>query len=279
MVSSLRFHTLYIGIICALLFPFAVAQGTPKTLTPEEMRSAEEDFQKYRDDPAKRQQLTALAQMALGTFGYGTGPFDGVMDQKTKTAILVYQKTRGLRQSGEIDHLTMINIFEDFELSRKSIPYLSSLNVYTDGWGEGYFKAAGTWVIEQNTMGNPIQTTEIQCYEPAKVCVEATAELGKDDFLFVSSANHRIERWDKYEIVTSPKEFGCVRYTMRVLREQKSVTASRIRTKIDGECNHAENELHLRLDDGFKIQRELQSKKAEAMKQFMQAPGLRQIIE
>ena len=265
-------------LIFALLFPFVTAHGSPQKSSPEELKATEEEFQKYKDDPARKQQLLALVQMALGSFGYGSGPFDGVMDQKTKTAILAYQTTRGLRQSGEVDAITMINIFEDYSVSQRNIPYLSSLSVYTDSWGDGHIKAAGTWIIVQDEMAHPIQTTVIECYKLTKECVEATAELGNET-LSVLTTTHRIERWDEYEIVTSPKQFGCVRYTMRVLREQKSVTASRARTKTEGMCAEVKSELRLRLDDGFKIHREQLSRKTEAMKEFMQAPGIRGIIE
>jgi hypothetical protein len=273
MKSLPRIPVCTLSVIFVLLFSFANAEGAPKQLSPEELRAAEEDFLKYKDDSARRQQLIALIQMALGTFGYGTGPFDGLLDSKTKKAILAYQKTRGLKQSGEVDALTVTNVFEDYSISQRSIPYLPRFSVITDFWGDGAVIAKGTWIIEQDEQAYPIQTTEITCDKPTKECIEVTAELGNDT-LGLFTTRHQIERWDEHEIVSSPKQFGCVRYTMRLLRASKAVTASRTRTSTEGMCKNLTSELRLRLDDGLKTQREQQAKKAEAMREFMQAPGI-----
>ena len=56
MRCSLRFHDYFVVLICAFIFPFAVAEGSPKELTPEQKGSLEERFQKYQDDQTRKQQ-------------------------------------------------------------------------------------------------------------------------------------------------------------------------------------------------------------------------------
>ena len=42
---------------------------------------------------------------------------------------------------------------------------------------DGYVKAAGTWVIEGDRQGFPLQTTEITCKRELKRCSSATAQI------------------------------------------------------------------------------------------------------
>ena len=263
--------------IISLLCSFTTVHGSSEEPSREELERAENDLQKAMSDPVQQKQLLLGIQLALGSFGYGTGPFNGVLDQKTKAAIRAYQKIRGIKQSGEVDYLTMKKILDDYQVNTKFIPYLSPFKVFTELWDSGYVKAEGTWIIEQDEMARPIQTTVIECDNVAKECSEATAELD-DESLRVDTNRHKIERWDAHEIVTAPLGFLCVRYTMRILREQQSVKASRIKTKIEGECKYVTSELRLRLDDGMKIYRAQQTKKREAQKEFLNAPGFEEVF-
>ncbi len=47
-------------------------------------------------------------QQALAKAGYVPGPIDGLMGQKTRAAILRFQKDKGVESSGYINHATMV---------------------------------------------------------------------------------------------------------------------------------------------------------------------------
>jgi localization factor PodJL len=62
----------------------------------------------FRDLPWDRPQLTgasaiARAQTLLAAMGYEVGAPDGVIGQRTRTAIIEYQREAGLRQTGAVD--------------------------------------------------------------------------------------------------------------------------------------------------------------------------------
>ena len=63
------------------------------------------------------------------------------------------------------------------------------------GWDEGFVQA--TWVMLNDKIGIPLQTSKITCIQGQ--CIESRAEL-YDSLLNVSTEFYDIERWDKYEI-------------------------------------------------------------------------------
>ena len=91
----------------------------------------------------------------------------------------------------------------------------------------------------------------------------------------MSSNTYRIDRWDDHEIITSPVEFACARYTLRIGREEKSVTGLRLRTSKEGMCKDFKAEIHLRLVAGHEVYSQLSTRRKAALKGLLQAPGLR----
>ncbi len=172
------------------------------------------------------------AQMGLGTLGYGTGPFNGILDDKTKRAIKAYQQNRGLSATGELDLATSDKISADIKTVNADPPHLPPF-LFTDAMWDQYVSAEGTFVIEGEKQGMPLQTSKITCWRSWNACVEATASIFPSDWsiINVDMDFHEIERWDEHEIVTKPDDKLCVRYSMRISRMQKSV--AKLRSTID----------------------------------------------
>lgn len=69
-------------MVLALISP---VHGAAPELTPEESKAAIAEFDRMkREKPEEYRQTLATLQMALGAFGFGTGPFDGVLDTRTR---------------------------------------------------------------------------------------------------------------------------------------------------------------------------------------------------
>ena len=73
-----------------------------------------------------------------------------------------------------------------------------------------------------------------------------------DDILDVTSEIYDVERWDDYEIVTKPYDYECVRYVLRINRQQRSV--KKLRTTISSKdiCKKVDQgDRYIRLINGF----------------------------
>ncbi|MFC3119514.1 peptidoglycan-binding protein [Jhaorihella thermophila] len=72
----------------------------------EEQRRQHEEV--HRQDQRPRSDRTRVAQIQsrLTQLGYDPGPVDGVMGQRTRRAILAFQRDYGLTQSGSADAAT-----------------------------------------------------------------------------------------------------------------------------------------------------------------------------
>ncbi len=122
------------------------------------------------------------------------------------------------------------------------------------GYADNYVAAEGTW-ISDTTIANPIQSSYITCLRDSMKCIEARGEISSDGYLIVNSFLFDVETWNKNEITTKPDDsaLGCTRYTMRLDRIQKQVTATRITTDTtSGRCNKVDKKrMHLLLSDEF----------------------------
>src|SRR5262245_18612034 len=223
-----------IGSLFLLLAVGGAGVAAERTPTEQEFRDGDAQMAAMkRDKPDEYRMLIVGTQMALGAFGSGTGPFDGHLDQRTMAAIEKYRRVRGLPKSGSLDTRTFTRIMDDFKLFQMNtfLDLLPHAMVLSDGWDDGYVKAAGTWTIEGQESAWPVQTSEISCYRSRSLCVEATACLQLENrYLFPLVELHDIERWDQHEIVTRPTRSAvCIRETFRIGRVQQSVTGLRLR--------------------------------------------------
>jgi hypothetical protein len=259
-----------------------VALSQPTTGKGRKERSEyETELQRLkRDKPNEYENTKRMAilgaQLLLGRLGYGVGPYNGVLDEKTKNALREYQKQRNLPITGDpLSFETFERITKDTALVDYEPANLPRLFVSLDFWQSGYVSGKGTWVLTSEKMGWPEQTTHIQCLRDQRVCIEATAILTGNDgskTINLDTDVYEIERWDDHEIITKPRETSasCVRYVRKFNRVQKSVTGLRSTISIGGPCKGVEaKEMHMILSDGFKVYWELYQTSKKAIRELM----------
>jgi len=257
----------------AALFPHE-GWSDHQEITEKQLKKVDAAISKERLQSKEYRVLVSVVQMALAPFGFGTGPFHGVLDIKTRTAIRNYQEIRKLRPTGEINAKTYLSIIHDAETWVKKPLILPRLRVFLKLWDQGYVRAQGTWTISSEKLGVHAQTTEIECHKEQGYCFEATADIYKNELLTVDQSRLVIERWDQHEITTKPEQSAvCVRFTMRIGRAQKSVTGLRLRTKDTGLCKGMPAELQLKLVDGDEVTKKLVNEQTTQLKGLLQAPG------
>jgi hypothetical protein len=272
----------FLGLLCV------IASDAQKPL-PEKAAWDRGLRELQREKPTEyrkmRTTLTAAAQITLAQLGYGTGPFDGILDEKTQSALREYQKNRGLPITGDpLSFETVEQLRADGDAHNYRPTSLPSFHVFTDLWDSGYVSASGTWVISGERLGFPEQTSKINCDRSLRTCTEATAILsggGGDRRLSVDIDTYEIERWDEHDIATKPLQFGCTRYVTRLNRLQKSVTAIRSTTSNDGMCSGTDRaEKYLVLTDGFKVYWELEQERREKWREITKiSPDLLNVLE
>ena len=138
-------------------------------------------------------------------------------------------------------------------------------------------QAYGSWLSEGELQKLPAETTSITCYKDHRICIDASAAYNLtavSGYLSVLTATYDIDRWDSHEITTKPIDYQCSRYTLRVGRENKSVTGLYLRTRSDGTCKNSQPELRLVLGDGMLAQKQILTKQQKLMKEIFQAPDL-----
>lgn len=272
-----RYLTSTLSTILLLFLMTIAAQSEDAADKKNKERSEYElELKKLRQNDPKEYKKTkrlviVASQMLLGRLGYGLGPYDGVMGKKTEKALREYQKLRNLPVTGDpLSFETLNQVQKDIDLIHYQPVSLPFNFVILDLWQNGYVSAKGTWTFSGEKLGQPEQTTDIQCYRDRRLCIEATAIVsgrGSNRNLSVDTDEYEIERWDEHEIVTKPKQFGCVRYVRRFNRSQKSVTGLRSTTSAEGGCKWIENrEFHMTLGDGFEVYLDLYHASKKAVK-------------
>lgn len=211
-----------------------------------------------------------MTQQALGTFGIGGGPFDGIMTPQTQRAIQTYQKIRGLPLTDTIDAVTFKNLMEDFDEWRRHRPLLPVMTLSFSEWDKGYISAIGTWASEAAEW-NPDQATSLFCWRDWKLCVEATAEH-RENTLLVSQRTYLIEEWNENEIVTAKKHNSCPVSTVHIIRSTQEVTGTRFPDQASGTCAQRSPST-IRLVDGFHVYSRDLSALSLRFKPLIQAPG------
>ena len=234
----------------------------------DDERGITEQLDKLRANPKERRRLIMVAQMLLGRFGYGVGPFDGRFDDKTRRAIKYYQESNQLPGTGELDYLTLRKLTQDADWLEQLPVYLPPSVFVDDGW-DASVSASGTWTNVHDRHAMSLHTTRIECTRKWKYCVESTAMVGEGNQLILSMDQEEVERWDDREIVTKPKDRHCLTETLRLSRSQKTVT--RLRTRATSEpCRLSEGQdVTLRLDSGVKVWTDLNQARKEASRRIL----------
>ena len=279
--------------ICSLLVIISFIVVPSFSAKPDK-RSEKANYQNeleklQKEDPKEYEEMEKVfifnAQLVLARLGYEIGPFDGVLDEKTKSALRIYQKKRNIPETGDplsFDTLEQLNA--DMDTSEYHPISLPSLDVFFDLWDKGYVSASGTWVLQNDKMGEPEQTSKINCNRNLNTCTEAVAIIqgqGSDRSLSIDINTYEIEHWDDHEIISKPLDFGCTRYVLRINRLQKSVTGIRSTISNEDMCKGVDtSEKYMVLTDGFKVYWELLQEHNEKWRQILNiSPLLLQYLE
>ena len=238
-----------------------------------ELVEKQRDFEIIKSDLKRWTMLVLGAQLALGRFGYGAGPFTGVEDHQTLKAVQKFQIHSGLTPSGNLDSGTVEKIFKDLETVEKRSVKLPGYFFLDDDWSS-HVTAKGTWMLENHPQGYPFHTSEIHCFRQRNTCVEAQAVYAKHHSLTVHTDLYQIERWDDDEIVTIPNDSSiCMRYVMRISRVQEAVFKTRSTRWTEGLCDKVQTaDLLLQLGDGFQVYQKMRKRYTEERNGILQIP-------
>jgi hypothetical protein len=257
----------------------AVPALSAQTNSDDRTEFIRETDQLRRDDPklyqVVRESFTLLTEMLLGQLGYDVGPFDGVLDDRTRDAVRRYQRDHQLPENGDpFTFETVQAVRADDELLNTHTINLQPKNVITDRWDRGFVSADGTWTLVDEDMAAPEQTSNITCERAQAACREARATVsgkGSSRLLTVDLYTFEIELWSDREIVTKPLQFGCAGTVHRWERATKSVTAVRSTTSNEGSCRAVERrEDRLTLEDGNEVSKKLLERQREAWRRIVQ---------
>ncbi len=259
-------NTLRLSFLVLMLASFSRADNISQDKLEYEKELAKIKVGKPTEYAEFQRLSTFVAEMLLARLGYDVGPFDAVLDEKTRLAVKAYERNRKIPVTGDpMSFETRQQIKEDSaELDHQPVD-LPIRHLFLDSWDPGYVSAQGTWTMSGEESGMPEQTSLIKCDRQLGTCIEATGivnhhELGAT--LSVNIETYGIERWDEVEIVTKPLQFGCVRYTLRINRTQKSVSGIRSTTSDTEHCKFLDNtEKYLTLEDGFSVWQKLSDKR------------------
>jgi hypothetical protein len=276
-------------LAAAVVLALGAAHLTAQTDAADRTAFERETAALRRDNPPQYQQVrdgfTLLTEMLLGRLGYDVGPFDGVLDNRTRTAVRRYQKDRSLPETGDpftFDTVQAVRL--DDQLLNSSPISLQPKRVFVDEWTRGYVSADGTWTVVGEEMASP-ETSNITCERAQAICREATAKIsrtGTSRLLAVDVYTFEIERWNDEEIVTKPRQFGCTGTVHRWVRSDKSLTGIRSMTSNEGSCRAFERqEIRLVLADGNEVAGKLAARQREAWRQIMKVSpaALRKLAE
>lgn len=179
-----------------------------------------------------RRQLVLNTQMLLGRLGFGAGPFTAELDDNTRRAIERYQRARGIRVNGDpLDPATLYLINEDREsLKKRTVDLLPPTKLFGDSqWADGYLSASGPWVTDGQSPGT-MQKADISCDRARAECellIGRVVTMFRNKSLDMHEETYPITHWDTDEILAGPVLYLCARYTMRVNRQQQTVTTTR----------------------------------------------------
>ncbi len=274
-----------------LILSSTINAQSPAATKQKERSQYEMELQKLkRTKPNEYEQMKKMVvfmtQMLLARLGYGIGPYNAILDEKTENALREYQKRRNLPVTGNP------MLFETFEQIRKDMKFLNNqpvflpgLSVYVDDLNFDLIWASGTWIRTNGKIPNPEQTSKIECWRNQRRCIEAMAAIDRRSSfggrLSINIDEYEIERWDDYEILTKPIQFGCVRYVLRFNLVLKSVTKLRTTNRTEGICKTVETrEFNMTLSNGFTVYQKLLKKRQRAVKKLMRfSPEFLKILQ
>jgi hypothetical protein len=266
----MRFSYLVVlGLSITLSFTASSAQQ-PISKAGEDAKAAAE-FRREMSDAVKRRRVVFLSQMALGQMGFGTGPFNGDFDDKTKKAIAAFRHRIGLADTDDpLDYEFFVRVTDALnELNQPNV-LLGRVDVDVSRWLSDV-RFEGTVIIEGEEPGIPLQHSEFHCRKDINTCIEASAMLQGGNFLTAWLEYYDVDRWDDVELVMR-RDLGCVRYTLRVSKSQKTVSGLRATTSNAGFCKGMDtDDKRLKLVDGLEAIKSYNKKRHDAFVRYVQA--------
>jgi len=246
-----------------------IFEGEPMPLSEAiDERAVTQQLDALRADPRERRRLIMMAQMLLGRFGYGVGPFDGRFDNKTRRAVKYYQESNRLPGTGDLDYRTLKQLTDDADWLDQFPLQLPPFVFHDETW-DATVSVTGTWRLVTGRKSLPLQTTHIECERKWQYCTESTAVVGEDNRLLLNVDRHEIERWNDQEIIANTKDRDCMTDTLRLSRLQKTVT--RLRTSSVAEpCRRSDTQsATLSLESGIKAWTDLKNAWKEQFHRIM----------
>ena len=249
------------------------SQPHPRTPKPSLDEKGQQDLDALRKKPEEFRTLITGVQIFLGRFGYGVGPYTGILDQSTKNALKAYQEKTGLSQTGDLDFPTLKRLTEDDRLMNRVVPFLPPQSFHDQEWGQ-WIEVQGSWMLKEGNTDDVLQTSQITCMREFKRCIESTASLVNASVpqLKVHTHVYDLKKWDDSKIVSFPYDGeACAVSILRISRNPPLVTRFVSLQGKPGPCAKvkAEDRQYV-LEDGPKIYQILRMQKADAIQQILQ---------
>ncbi len=255
----------------------AQAADPPTASTPTSASTmkeqAEEQLDAMRNKPKEFRTLITGVQIFLGRFGYGIGPFNGKLDEKTKQALTTYQKKTGLAVTGDINFETLTRLTEDDQVLNRIVPYLPPLQSRKDE-EDKWVDVQGSWMLKEGNNDDVLRTSRVTCMREFQRCIDSTASLvnGSAPSLKVHTHVYDIKEWDDNKIVSLPYDGeACAISILRISKNPLVVTRFVTVQSSPGPCAKVKSEdRQYVLDDGPKIYQILKVQKSTAIQQILQ---------
>lgn len=249
------------------------SEPLPPSVKSSLAEKGQQELDALREKPEEFRTLITGVQIFLGRFGYGVGPYSGILDQSTKTALKAYQEKTGLSQTGDIDFPTLNRLTEDDRLMNRVVPFLPTQAFHDQEWGK-WIEVQGSWMLKEGNTDDVLETSRITCMREFKRCIDSTAFLVNASVprLKVHTHVYDIQEWDDAKIVSAPYDGeACSVSILRISRNPPLVTRFVSLQSKPGPCAKvkAEDRQYV-LEDGPKIYQILRMQKANAIQQILQ---------
>ncbi len=236
-------------------------------------KQAEQELEAMRNKPKEFRTLITGVQIFLGRLGYGVGPFNGKLDEKTKQALTTYQKKTGLAVTGDINFETLKRLTEDDQVLNRIVPYLPPFESRKDEEDQ-WVDVQGSWMLKEGNNDDVLHTSRVTCMKEFQRCIDSTASLvnGSAPSLKVHTHVYDIKAWDDNKIVSLPYDGeACAISILRISKSPLVVTRFVTVQSSPGPCMTAKSEdRQYVLDDGPKIYQILKVQKSKAIQEILQ---------
>ncbi len=117
-----------------------------------------------------------------------------------------------------------------------------------------FINYSGTWVIENEEHGTPLNSSSISCTKQSGKCTESRAYIYQNN-LFVATDFHKILNWDSNLIVFENDDAICAKYTYTIDVQKSELSGIKeIKNSEDEMCKDKNSKkLNLKLADGYDV--------------------------